>query len=82
MYENSSVAMLSELQVPEEFLATVRTPMGVYVGARTHEEIAVSVVAELIAVRRTGTDASASWQQKQRQRPKDAVRYVADSGSG
>lgn len=71
---------LRELQVPEEFLATVRTPMGVYIGARSHEEIAVSVVAELIAVRRTGSDAAASWQQKHRQRPKDAVRYVADTG--
>jgi xanthine dehydrogenase accessory factor len=73
---------LRELEVPEEFLASVRTPMGVYVGARSHEEIAVSVVAELISVRRTGSDAAGSWQQKQRQRPKDAVRYVADSGSG
>ncbi len=35
------------------FLATVRTPMGLPIGARTHEEIAVSVVAEMIQVRRT-----------------------------
>ena len=52
---------LRELAVPEEFLATVRTPMGVYIGARSHEEIAVSVVAELIAVRRTGKDQAHTW---------------------
>ena len=38
--------------VDAEFLATVRTPMGLPIGARTHEEIAVSVAAELIQVRR------------------------------
>lgn len=38
--------------VSEAFLAQVRTPVGLAIGARTHEEIAVSVVAELIAVRR------------------------------
>jgi xanthine dehydrogenase accessory factor len=41
--------------VSEEFLDLVRTPMGLAIGARTHEEIAVSVVAEMIAVRRLGT---------------------------
>ena len=34
------------------FLAQVRTPMGLSIGARSHEEIAVSVAAELISVRR------------------------------
>ena len=38
--------------VGREFLESVRTPMGLPIGARTHEEIAVSVAAELIAVRR------------------------------
>jgi len=38
----------------EEFLDLVRTPMGLPIGARTHEEIAVSVVGEMIAVRRLG----------------------------
>jgi len=38
--------------VPREFLERVRTPMGLPIGSRTHEEIAVSVVAELISVRR------------------------------
>jgi xanthine dehydrogenase accessory factor len=47
--------------VGDAFLATVRTPMGSYIGARSHEEIAVSVVAELIAVRRTGKDQAHTW---------------------
>jgi xanthine dehydrogenase accessory factor len=38
--------------VDDGFLERVRTPMGLPIGARTHEEIAVSVVAEMIAVRR------------------------------
>ena len=40
--------------VSEEFLATVQTPMGLPIGARTHEEIGISVVAEMIRVRRLG----------------------------
>lgn len=51
--------------VGEEFLDSVRTPMGVYLGGRTHEEIAVSVVAELIAVRRLGHDLKGSWEERE-----------------
>jgi len=40
--------------VPDGFLEQVRSPMGLAIGARSHEEIAVSVVAEMIAVRRLG----------------------------
>lgn len=47
--------------IGDDFLATVRTPMGAYLGSRTHEEIAVSVVAELVAVRRLGHDLAATW---------------------
>ena len=39
---------------PAELIDTVRTPVGVDIGAETPAEIAVSVVAELIAVRRKG----------------------------
>jgi xanthine dehydrogenase accessory factor len=49
-------AVLEELRaagVPEEALARVRTPAGVAIGAKTHEEIAVSILAELVAVRRS-----------------------------
>ncbi len=38
--------------VPDEALARVRTPAGVDIGARTHAEIALSILAELVAVRR------------------------------
>ncbi len=40
--------------VPEEAFERLHAPVGLDIGARTHEEIAVAVVAELIAVRRTG----------------------------
>lgn len=38
--------------VPEPFIATIRSPIGLDIGARTHAEIAVSLVAELIQLRR------------------------------
>jgi xanthine dehydrogenase accessory factor len=47
---------LSATGVPADFLERVRSPMGLAIGARTHEEIAVSVVAEMIQVRRLGPD--------------------------
>lgn len=59
---------LRESGVGDDFLATVRTPMGAFIGSRTHEEIAVSVVAELIAVRRLGHDLTAGWAERERQR--------------
>jgi len=42
---------------PREVLERVHTPIGLDIGAETPEEIAVSIVAELIAVRRGGTGA-------------------------
>jgi xanthine dehydrogenase accessory factor len=41
--------------VPREALERVHTPIGLDIGAETPEEIAVSVLAEIIAVRRGGT---------------------------
>jgi xanthine dehydrogenase accessory factor len=49
-------AVLDELRaagVPEAQLARVRTPAGVDIGAKTHEEIALSILAELVAARRS-----------------------------
>jgi xanthine dehydrogenase accessory factor len=40
--------------VPAEAFDRLHAPVGLDIGARTHEEIAVAVVAEMIAVRRTG----------------------------
>ena len=54
--------------IGDEFLQTVRTPMGAYLGGRSHEEIAVAVVAELIAVRRLGHDLAAMWEGRKRPR--------------
>ncbi len=40
--------------VPASAFERLHAPVGLDIGARTHEEIAVAVVAELVAVRRTG----------------------------
>jgi xanthine dehydrogenase accessory factor len=42
----------------DEQIARMRTPVGLAIGARTPEEIAVSIVSELIAVRRGASPAS------------------------
>jgi xanthine dehydrogenase accessory factor len=52
--------------VGEDFLAAVRSPVGLCIGARSHEEIAVAVVGELISVRRTGADAAEAWRRRRR----------------
>ncbi len=51
-------ARLTANGVEAEFLDRVQSPMGVPIGARTHEEIAVSVVAEMIRVRRAGPESA------------------------
>ena len=48
----AAFAALLEEGVPRERLACVRAPLGLDIGAETPAEIAVSVVAEMIAVRR------------------------------
>ncbi|HMQ21632.1 MAG TPA: XdhC family protein, partial [Planctomycetota bacterium] len=40
--------------VDEAWLASVRSPVGLAIGARSHEEIAIAIVAEMIQVRRAG----------------------------
>jgi xanthine dehydrogenase accessory factor len=52
-------AALAEEGVAREELATVHAPLGLEIGAQTPEEIAVSILAEMIAVRR-GTDPAKS----------------------
>jgi xanthine dehydrogenase accessory factor len=46
---------------PADALARVRTPIGLDIGAETPEEIAVSILAEMIMVRRGGTGRPMYW---------------------
>ncbi|MEA3247936.1 MAG: XdhC family protein [Gemmatimonadota bacterium] len=46
---------LTEWGVADDAIARIRGPVGVSIGADTPEEIAVSIVAEMIAVRRAGS---------------------------
>jgi xanthine dehydrogenase accessory factor len=48
-------ARLEALGVPPEALARLRSPIGLDLGAHTPEEVAVSILAEIIAVTRGGT---------------------------
>jgi xanthine dehydrogenase accessory factor len=56
-------AALAERGVPAEELARVHAPLGLEIGAQTPEEIAVSILAEMIAVRR-GVDPARSRSMK------------------
>ncbi len=44
--------MRAEEGVSEDWLGKIRTPVGLAIGARSHEEISISIVAEMIGVRR------------------------------
>ncbi len=48
--------MLAEAGVTKDWLRQIRAPVGLRIGARTSDEIAVAVVAEMIAVRRGKTE--------------------------
>jgi xanthine/CO dehydrogenase XdhC/CoxF family maturation factor len=41
--------------LPEEKIATVRAPAGLALGASTPEEIALSVMSQMVALRRGGS---------------------------
>jgi xanthine dehydrogenase accessory factor len=56
-------AVIDELRaegVSEELLQTVETPAGLDIGARTPAEVALSIVARIIEVRRAGSRASST----------------------
>ena len=75
---------MHERDAHEEFLETVRSPVGLNLGARSHEEIAVAVVGELISVRRLGQDAAQGWEgrHKPRQRRSEAIDLDASAERG
>lgn len=52
---------LIEKGVPEAKLRTINAPMGLELNAETPEEIAVSIMAEIIMQRREGTGESMKW---------------------
>ena len=60
--------------VPLEALEAVYTPIGFDIGAETPEEIAVSIIAEIIAVRR-----HASGRPMRESRPSIGTREVQES---
>jgi xanthine dehydrogenase accessory factor len=47
--------------LPEEVIAKIQSPVGLDLGAVTPEEIALSILAGLVAMRRRG---SGGWKQK------------------
>ena len=51
------VARLQEAGLSEAHIAQIRTPIGIEIGASTPEEIAVCILAEIIAVRNGARDA-------------------------
>jgi xanthine dehydrogenase accessory factor len=52
-------AVRAELEVPEELRAQLHTPAGLALGARTPEEIAISILAEVVAERHAHPDRGA-----------------------
>ena len=48
-------AVRQSLDLPEELLAQLHTPAGLEIGAETPEEIALAILAEIVALRRLGT---------------------------
>lgn len=51
----TSVKQLRDLGIPEEMITKVNSPMGLDIAAETPEEIALSIVAEIVMKRRGGS---------------------------
>ncbi len=63
---------LADEGLPAEALRRVRTPIGLDIGAETPEEIAVSIIAEIIQARRGGTGRPLSAEQGEKTRAPEA----------
>lgn len=61
----AAFSALLDAGVPKDRLATVHAPIGIDIGAETPGEIAVSIAAEIVAVRR-GVDAGGSLRDRER----------------
>jgi xanthine dehydrogenase accessory factor len=59
---------LAEEGFPAEEIAKIRTPIGLDIGAETPEEIAVSIIAEIIMFRRGGSGRPMYYRKLSRQR--------------
>ena len=55
MDPESTVKALKEKGVSDELIARVHSPMGIELNAETPEEIAVSIMAEILMLRDKGT---------------------------
>jgi len=59
------IERLREAGVPEEQLKNIRAPIGLDIGAVTPEEVALAIMAEIVAERRGGTGSPLSaWRRK------------------
>jgi xanthine dehydrogenase accessory factor len=56
-----AVEELRELGVPEELIGRAHAPIGLDIGAETPREIALSILAEILAQRRNATGAPKQW---------------------
>jgi xanthine dehydrogenase accessory factor len=52
---NATMKALNEMGIPEEKFANVHSPIGLGIGAETPEEIAVSIMAEVLQIRGGGS---------------------------
>ena len=52
---NATVKELKRIGIPTEWLARIHSPIGLGIGAETPEEIAVSILAEILMLRSGGT---------------------------
>lgn len=73
------INLLANEGIERERLRTIKTPIGLDIGALTPEEIAISIVAELVQVRRANTDRHAdSWILTNEQTDLELLQFLAE----